>query len=314
VTEHGDALLQSLVHGVIVLEQSAILFGAERRRLRINKLREVRFSGGYHDMTIEHDGVNVFPRLVAAEHHVEFTRDVVSSGLPQIDALLGGGLHRGTATLILGPAGTAKSVLGTQFASTSAAAGDRVAMFTFDESSETLLARAEGLGSPLPQQVKAGLVKVQQIDPAELSPGEFVHAVRQAVERDGARMILIDSLNGYLHAMPQEEYLPAQLHELLAYLRQRGVVTIMIVAQQGMLGHGAPIDISYLADNVILTRFFEAEGRLRKAISVLKRRTGKHEDTIREISLGSSGVAVSEPLVKFRGVITGVPEIVGMRS
>ena len=306
----GDPLLQSLVHGVVQMEQLSPLYGAERRRLRVVKLREVKYRGGYHDFAIRKEGVTLFPRLVAAEHHVDFEPGMVTSGVPEIDALLGGGIDRGTATLMMGPAGSGKSALATQYMVAAAARGERVAMFAFDEGESTLYARSAGLGMDLRQHVDAGTVRVQQVDPAELAPGEFVSAVRTAVETHGARLVVIDSLNGYLQAMPEESFLIAQLHELLSYLRQRGVATIMVVAQHGLVGVTiAPIDVSYLADTVVLTRFFEAQGRVRKAISVLKKRSGKHEDTIREFTLGPSGFTVGAPLAQFVGVLTGTPQL-----
>ena len=309
-TAGGDPLLQSLVHGVIGLEQLAVVYGAERRRLRIHKLRETRYRGGYHDMAIRTGGLEVFPRLVAAEHGHPFEAEAVSSGIAEIDSLMGGGIDRGTATLVIGPAGSAKSALASQYAVAAAARGEHVAMFTFDEGTGTLFARASGLGMDLAAHVERGTISVQQIDPAELSPGEFIAVVRAAVTEHHARMIVIDSLNGYLHSMPEEKFLALQLHELLSFLRQHGVVAILVVAQHGLLGRmEAPIDISYLSDNVILTRYFEAEGRVRKAISVVKRRSGKHEDTIREVILGPRGFEVGEPLGPFRGGLMGVPEV-----
>ena len=304
VTLGGDPLLQSLVHGVICLEQDEQLYGVERRRIRIAKMREVSFRGGFHDLRIHHDGVIVYPRLIAAEHGSGFSREHVSSGIAHLDALTGGGLERGTATLVIGPAGSGKSALTSQYVAAAAERGERVAMYTFDEGIATLFARADGLGIPVRRHHETGAISVQQIDPAELTPGEFVHVVRDAVERQNARMIVIDSLNGYLHAMPQEQFLAAHLHELLTYLRQHGVVVLMVVAQHGVIGSEAPIDVSYLADNVIVTRFFEAEARVRKAISVVKKRAGAHEDTIRELSMGPGGLVVGEPLVGFSGVLS----------
>jgi circadian clock protein KaiC len=305
----GDLLLQSLVHGVIRLEHLSPEYGAARRRLRVTKLREVAFRGGYHDMAIRHDGVVVFPRLIAAEHGERFERGSVSSGLPEIDKLLGGGLDRGTSTLVMGPAGTAKSALASQYATAAAARGERVAMFTFDEGTATLFARATALGMPLQRHVEAGHVTVQQIDPAELSPGEFVHTVRDAVERAHARMVILDSLNGYLQAMPEEQFLVVQLHELLSYLRQHGVVTIMVVAQHGFVGRiVTPVDVSYLADTVILMRYFETAGRVRKAMSVVKKRAGAHEDTIRTFHLSADGFRVGSPVTDVRGVLSGIVE------
>jgi circadian clock protein KaiC len=305
----GDPLLQSLVHGVIVLDQQRLAYGSDRRRIRVAKLREVEYRGGYHDVRIAREGIQVFPRLVAGEHHQEFPLQKVSCGIAELDELVGGGLDRGTATLVTGPAGSGKSAITTQYCVAAAARGERSAIFAFDEGIGTMLSRARSVGQPLEEQMAAGLVRLKQIDPAELSPGEFVHTVRAAVERDGAKIIVIDSLNGYLHSMPEEPYLGAQLHELLAYLRQRGVVVLIVLAQSGLTGTilASPIDVSYLADNVVLTRFFEARGRVRKALSVVKKRSGRHEDTIREFSLGPSGVFVSEPLAQFSGVLTGSP-------
>lgn len=304
----GDPLLQSLVHGVIVMEQLSPLYGAERRRLRVIKLREVAFRGGYHDMNIKSSGVEVFPRLVASEHHESFDRSSMSSGLPMLDKLLGGGLDRGTSALIMGPAGSGKSALAHQYAVAAAERGENASLFTFDEGLGTVYARAASLGLDLEKHVKAGRITVQQVDPAELSPGEFTAVVRRTVETDKSRLVIIDSLNGYLQSMPEEQFLTAQLHELLSYLRQQGVLTVLVVAQHGFMGSmQAPIDVSYLADSVVLTRYFEAEGRVRKAISVVKKRSGKHEDSIREYILSGTGLDVGPPLAKFRGVMSGIP-------
>jgi circadian clock protein KaiC len=312
LTPGGDPLLQSLVHGVVVMEQLSPVYGAERRRLRVVKLREVAFRGGYHDAKIVHEGVVVFPRLVAAEHRRPFAREQVSTGIAEIDALLGGGLDRGSGTLLLGPAGSGKSALASQCAVTAAARGERAAIFTFDEGLGTLFGRAAALGMDLAKHVDDGRIHVQQIDPAEMSPGEFAAEVRRAVDDSGARVIVIDSLNGYLNAMPEEGFLVAQLHELLTYLRQQGVVLIMVVAQHGLLGTmNAPLDVSYLADNIVLFRFFESDGRVRKAISMVKKRAGAHEDTIRELAISSRGIQVGAPLTRFRGVLTGVPQVLG---
>ena len=310
--EGGDPLLQSLVHGVIVMEQLAHVYGAERRRLRVQKLREVAFRGGYHDLRIVRGGVVVFPRLVAAEHAEPFDGALVSSGVPAIDALLGGGLERGSSTLLLGPAGSGKSALASQYAVAAAERGECAAIYTFDEGLASVFARAASLGIDLARHVGSRQITVKQIDPAEMSPGEFAVELRDAVEQRQARLVVIDSLNGYLQAMPEEQYLIAQLHELLAYLRQRGVVVLMLVAQHGFIGGvDAPVDVSYLADNVVLFRYFEAAGRVRKALSVVKKRAGRHEDTIREFTLGRDGFVVGEPLASFRGVLNGVPTFEG---
>jgi len=305
----GDPLLQSLVHGVVAMEQLSPLYGAERRRLRVVKMREVAFRGGYHDMVIRKGGVEVFPRLVASEHHVAFAPSLVSSGVTELDTLLGGGLDRGTSALLMGPAGSGKSSIASQYAVSAAARGESVAYFTFDEGLEILLSRAEKLGMNLSEHIDQKRINVKQIDPAELSPGEFSSVVRRAVEETGARLVIIDSLNGFLQAMPEEHFLTIQLHELLSFLRQRGVLTLLLMAQHGFLGRmEVPVDVSYLADTVLLTRYFEANGRIRKALSVVKKRSGTHEDTIREFAVAPGGLVVGEPLSGFQGVLTGVPQ------
>jgi circadian clock protein KaiC len=311
-SEVTDLQLQSLAHGVITLEHLAPEYGAERRRLRVVKMRGVAFRGGYHDFVIRRGGLEVFPRLVAAEHRHDFAREVASSGVPALDALLGGGLDRGTSALLMGPAGSGKSSIAAQCVVAAAARGERAAVFTFDESIGTLLARSEGLSMGLAGHVEAGRVVARQVDPAEMSPGEFAHLVRLAVEQ-GARMVVIDSLNGYLNAMPDERFLVIQLHELLTYLGQRGVVTVLVVAQHGLLGASmqSPVDTSYLADTVVLLRYFEAAGRLRRAVSVVKKRGGAHEDTLREFRLGAGGLYVGEPLEEFHGILTGTPSLPG---
>jgi circadian clock protein KaiC len=309
ISAGGDPLLQSLVHGVIAMEQLAPLYGAERRRLRVVKMREVAFRGGYHDMVIRKGGVVVFPRLVAADHHGAVQAEPVNSGVPELDTLLGGGLDRGTSVLLSGPTGSGKSTIALQYAVSAAARGEAVAYFTFDEGMATLRGRAKTLGLALDEHVENGLVWLQQIDPAELSPGEFVSVVRDVVEQRNVKLVIIDSLNGYLQAMPEERYLEAQLHEQLSYLRRRGVLTLLLMAQHGFVGNmEGPLDVSYLADTVMVTRYFEAAGRVRKALSVLKKRSGQHEDTIREFAVTPRGLVVGEPLSSFRGVLTGVPE------
>ncbi|MFL6333550.1 MAG: ATPase domain-containing protein [Pyrinomonadaceae bacterium] len=309
----ADLQVQSIAHGVLMLEQLELDYGAERRRLRVSKLRGSRFRGGFHDFAIRTGGVEVFPRLVAAGHRTEFKPETVASGVAELDALLGGGLDRGTSTLVLGPAGCGKSSLAAHFAAATARRGERAAAFIFDEGVNTYLNRAAGLGTDLREALKDGHLTVQQIDPAELSPGEFTSAVCKAVEQEGARLVVIDSLNGYMQAMPDERFLTSQMHELLTYLNQQGVVTLLLMAQHGFMGSmTAPVDVSYLADTVVLLRYFEAAGAIRRAISVVKKRTGRHEDTIREMRLSASrGVEVGEPLTGFRGVLTGVPVLTG---
>ena len=309
----ADLQVQSIAHGVLMLEQLELDYGAERRRLRVSKLRGSRFRGGFHDFTIRTGGIEVYPRLVAADRRGGFETGTVASGVAALDALLGGGLDRGTATLVLGPAGSGKSSLGAHFAAATAARGERAASFIFDEGVNTYLNRAAGLGTDLRGEVEAGRLTVQQVDPAELSPGEFTHAVCTAVE-GGARLVIIDSLNGYLQAMPDERFLTAQMHELLTYLNQQGVVTLLVMAQHGFMGAAmtSPVDVSYLADTVVMLRYFEAAGAIRRAISVVKKRTGRHEDTIRELRLSATrGLEVGEPLTSFRGVLTGVPVFTG---
>jgi circadian clock protein KaiC len=308
-SEQADLQLQSLAHGVICLDQLAPLYGAHRRRLRVLKLRGVAYQGGFHDFVIAKGGLQVFPRLVAAEHRrPDFSRQKLSSGVPEIDVLVGGGLDPGSSTLLMGPAGTGKSTVALQYASAAARAGKPVAMFTFDESEQTILTRAAGIGLDLAPHVKEGRIQIRQVDPAELTPGEFAHTMRQAVEVRKAQLVIIDSLNGYLHAMPEEQFLTLQLHELLMYLGQMGATTMMVVAQHGFVGSmQSPIDVSYLADAVMMFRHFEAQGRLRKAISMVKKRTGDHESVIRELTIGARGLVVGAPLENFRGVLTGIP-------
>jgi circadian clock protein KaiC len=305
--------LETLVHGVLQLEQLAPLYGAERRRLRVVKLRGHRYRGGYHDFVIRRGGLQVFPRLVAAEHHAPYEREVVGSGLPGLDALLGGGPQRGTSLLLMGPSGCGKSAVGAQYALAAAERGERVAVFAFDENAATYLARAESLGMALRPHLEGGRISLQQIDPAELSPGEFVQTVQRAVEAEGAGIVVVDSLTGFLNAMPEENFLALQLHEMLSYLAQRGVLTILMVAQHGLVGAGAqaPIDVSYLADSVVLFRYFEAGGHVRKALSAVKKRIGRHERTIRELVLGEDGVRVGPVLEHFAAVLSGHPEYVG---
>ncbi len=305
--------VHSIAHGVVELEHLAIEYGAERRRLRVVKLRGARFRGGYHDFNIETGGVRVFPRLVAAEHRQQFAKESVTSGAAELDALVGGGLDRGTSTLIIGPAGSGKSTVAAQFAASSAERGEKASVFIFDEIRETYIARAEGIGTQMSRFLDKGLITIQQVDPAEMTPGEFAHLVRGCVDNDGARVVIIDSLNGYLNAMPEERFLTIQMHELLTYLNQQGVVTIVIMAQHGFLGTAmvTPVDVSYLADTVMLLRYFEASGAIRRAISVVKKRTGSHERTIRELDITSGGIHVGEPLKDFQGVLTGVPLYVG---
>jgi len=304
----SDPHVLSLTHGVIDMEQLSPAYGRSRRRLRVVKLRGVKFREGYHDYVIATGGLQVFPRLIAAEHSAPFRREPVSSGIPELDQLAGGGFDRGTTTLILGQAGTGKSTLALHYAAQMAARGDRSLIFAFDEMRGVLLERAAGLGLDLNRHVESGLIDVQQVDPAEISPGEFMARIQRGVE-SGCKLVVIDSLNGYLNAMPGEQYLSSQLHELCSYLGQRGVLTILILAQHGLFAPSdSTVDLSYLADAVLSLRFFEAAGEVRQVIAVIKKRSGSHERTIREFRLEpGKGIRVGHPLREFQGVLSGVP-------
>ncbi|WP_439401249.1 ATPase domain-containing protein [Bradyrhizobium sp. DASA03068] len=311
-SSQDDLQLHSIAHGVVMLEQLAIDYGAERRRLRVIKMRGIRFRGGYHDFTIETGGLRIFPRLVAAEHHKAFLGEFTRSGNAELDQLLGGGLERGTNALLIGAAGVGKSSVALTFAIAAAARGEHAVFFAFDEGRGTVEARARTLGLALEEHLDAGLIRFQQIDPAELSPGEFAANVRRSVERDNARVIVIDSLNGYLNAMPDERFLILQMHELLSYLAQQGVLTILILAQHGLVGPtDTNLDISYLSDAVLMLRYFELGGTVRRALSVVKKRSGNHEHTIREFRLTSAGIKLGPPLRDFSGIFSGTPHYTG---
>ncbi len=309
-TNH-DLQVQSIAHGALRLEQLYPEYGAERRRLIVLKYRGVAYRGGYHDYLIRRGGLEVFPRLVAAEHVKSVKAERLTSGLPELDALLGGGIEKGTSTLVVGAAGTGKSSLAGLFAAAAAERGQRTAMYIFDENTNTLLNRMSGLGVDLRKHRDSGLVTIRQVDPAELSPGEFAHSIRSAVEDRHASVVVIDSLNGYLNAMPEERFLVIQLHELLTYLGQAGVATLLVGAHQGLIGMQmvAPVDATYLADAVILLRYYESLGEVKQAISVMKKRGGPHERTIRDFRLIEGGILVGPPLMEFRGVLTGVPTV-----
>ncbi|MBR0668605.1 AAA family ATPase [Roseomonas hellenica] len=303
-----DKTVHSLVHGVIRLEELAPAYGTERRRLRIGKYRGQSFRGGYHDFVIRKGGVTVFPRLVASEHRKPFTRQRMSSGIASLDALLGGGIEQGSSTLVLGPAGTGKSTFALQFLVAAVRRGEKAALFVFDEELGLLFDRTRALGFDLEAMREAGSLQIEQVDAAELSPGEFAHRVRQRVAHLGARTVLIDSLNGYQAAMPEENALILHIHELLQYLNRQGATTFLTVAQHGLVGDmRTPVDITYLADTVILLRYFEAMGNVRRAVSVIKKRTGHHETSIREFRFGDRGISLGEPLHDFQGVLRGVP-------
>ena len=303
-----DPHVLSLTHGVLEMEQLSPDYGTSRRRLRISKLRAVKFREGYHDYIIATGGLRVFPRMIAAEHHTKFRHTPVSSGIKQLDSLCGGGLDRGTTTLILGPAGTGKSTLVLQYAAQMAKKGERSIIFAFDETRSVMLSRAKALGFNLEKAIARGAITVQQVDPAELSPGEFAVRILRGVEA-GYKLVAIDSLNGYLNAMPGEKYLNNQLHELSSYLNQQGVITLLVLAQHGLIAAAeAPVDLSYLSDTVVSLRYFEAYGEVKQAIAMFKKRSGHHERTIREFKLTpGKGIDVGEPLREFQGVLTGVP-------
>jgi circadian clock protein KaiC len=308
-SENHDMQVQSIAHGVIRLEQVQAEYGGHRRRLSVLKYRGVDFRAGFHDYVIKRGGIEVYPRLAAKDRIVVPRGDRLSSGVEQLDGLLGGGIERGTSTLFVGAPGTGKSTIAAQFVATAAQRGESAAMFIFDESIYTLLSRTDGLGIGLREQVENGRVSVQQIDPAELSPGEFAQRIRAAVETRKVAIVVIDSLNGYLNAMPAERHLIVHLHELLSYLGHAGVATLLIGAHQGLIGErmSAPVDASYLADSIVLLRYFEAGGEVRQAVSVVKKRGGAHERTIREYRLQPGHLSVGPPLRNFHGVLTGVP-------
>lgn len=307
--EGPDLQLQSIAHGVLSLDHRPPAYGRALRQLQVVKFRGSDFISGFQDLTIRRGGLEIYPRLTASDHAVQLERTVLGSGVAELDALLGGGIDSGTTTLLVGTPGTGKSTIALQYAAAAARRGDHAVIFTFEESKAILLDRAHGLGMPVREGSKPGEIALRRIDPAEVAPGEFATLVRRAVEREHARVVVIDSLNGYLQAMPDDRALSAQLHELLAYLNNRGVATFLVTAQSGVIGSavGSPIDASYLADSVIMLRMFEHAGRVKKAISVVKKRSGRHEESIRQVWFDAGGVHVGEPLMHLRGVLTGVP-------
>ena len=314
-SEAGDIHVQSIVHGVLLLEKFRAGYGVERRQFHISKLRGVAFKGGTHDYSIIKGGITIFPRLVASDSHANFQRETFSSEVPALDSLIGGGFHRGTSNLLLGPAGTGKSTIAMKFAIEAAKKGKKVAIYNFEESSFNILVRAQELGLELEKYIASGNITLRKIDPAELTPGQFNALLRNSANEFHADMVVIDSLNGYIHAMPEQKFLMLQLHELLAFLSSRGVVTVMILAQSGIMGQmQTPLDLTYLADTVIITRYFEAFGSIKKAISVIKKRTGTHEETMRELKIGPGGVIVGPVLKEFSGIFTGVPKYSGTES
>lgn len=312
--EAGDTHVQSIVHGVLLLEKFRAAYGIERRHFHVIKLRGVNFRGGTHDYVIERGGLTIFPRLVAGDHQNEFEEETIGFGVKDLDNLIGGGLTKGSSNLILGPAGTGKSTIALRFAVEAASKGKKVAFFTFEERVGNLIARAQSLEMGLQKFIDNGSIVIEKVNPAELTPGQFTDRVRYA---NGGKtdVLIIDSLNGYVHAMPEQQFLILQLHELLAYLSDRGVITLMILAQAGIMGTmQSPLDLTYLADAVILTRFFEAFGSIKKAISVIKKRTGTHEETLREFRIAKGGIEVGKVLRDFRGVFSGAPQFTGKRD
>jgi len=314
--DHGapesEAHIRSIVHGALLLSSARLGYGVFRRFLSVTKLRAVPFREGNHDYVIRKGGLQVFARLVAAEHVRDLPRGAASSGNERLDALVGGGLHYGTSSLLIGPAGSGKSTVAMLFAHAAARRGEHVCYYTFDETAATFLTRGRELGLDFDPLINAGRASLEQIDPAQIAPGELAHRVRRSVENQGTRVVVLDSLNGYTSAMPQEEFLHLHLHELVTYLNQQGAMTLMSLAQHGLIGAmGAPVDVSYLADCVILFRYFEALGEVKKAISAIKKRSGPHENTVRELRMTDKGISLGEPLREFQGVLTGVPSYRG---
>jgi circadian clock protein KaiC len=308
----SDLHIQSIAHGVLSLQRLHNQVGSVRRQISVVKLRGAVFQDGYHDYTIRTGGLEVFPRMMASEKVEPFETGLVSSRISELDDLLGGGMDRGTSNLIMGPAGAGKSTVSCQYATAAADRGEKVAIYMFDENIYTLTKRAEALGMNLSEHIDSGMIMIHHVDAAELSPGEMAASLRRAVEEDGVRMVIIDSLNGYLNAMPEERFLSLQLHELLSYLSQRGVVSILIMAQHGLLGDmQAPADLTYLADTVLLIRYFELSGSIKKALSVIKKRSGRHEGTIREFGIMNNRLTIGAPLEGFQGVLRGVPTYSG---
>ena len=307
--ESADLAIESIAHGIIKLETLPPSYGKTRRRLGVAKLRGVAYGEGHHDYVIKRGGLVVFPRLIANEHRREFSREAISSGIEAFDTMLGGGLRPGTSTLVMGPAGSGKTTLCLSCAVAVAGQGHRVHAYIFDQDRHAVLHREGGLGRAIREHVAAGLVRIEQINPAEFSPGELTCRIRDAVENQQTRFIILDSLNGYLKAMPDEEYLALQLHELQTYLAQQGIVSLWVLSQSGPVESvTSPVDISYLADAIVLLRYFEAGGDIRKAISVLKVRTGAHEVGIRELAVGSEGIGIGLPLKQYHGILMGIPE------
>ena len=306
--EGPDLQLHSIAHGVIALDSTSPPYGQTHRQVEVIKFRGSDFVSGFHDFCIRRGGLQVFPRLVSAQHSHDFPKEALKSGVTALDTLLGGGVDRGSSTLLIGPPGSGKSTIAVQYALAATKRGDHAAAFLFDETKSAMLTRSTGIGMQFQEGLGAGQIEIHQTDPAAISPGEFADMVRGSVAR-GARVVVIDSLNGYLNTMPQNNFLTAQLHELLSYLNLQGVATFLIVAQSGIMGSNmiSPVDASYLADSVVMLRYFEHAGAVKKAISVLKKRTGGHEGSIRELTFSKAGIHLGEPLMMLRGVLSGVP-------
>ncbi|HTL48977.1 MAG TPA: ATPase domain-containing protein [Verrucomicrobiae bacterium] len=315
---HGpssDLQVDTLVHGIINLEMWAPAYGAVRRRLRINKLRGLRYSEGYHDYVIKTGGIQLYPRLVAVDSEKTYEHGQVESGIKAMDTLVGGGLDRGTSNLFMGPAGSGKSTLASQYVYEAARRGEKSLVYLFEETLQNFLARTSSIGMDFRKYIDKGIINLTHVDPAELTPGELSSQIWQASEKEGIRLLVVDSVNGYLNAMPDEKYLAVQLHESLTFLSQRGITSILVMAQHGVMeSMSSPADITYLADAVIMLRYFEFQGQIKKAISVIKKRTGAHENTIREYLIGAEGLRLGEPLNEFQGVLTGCPTFVGSQK
>jgi circadian clock protein KaiC len=310
----GDIQAEALTHGYMTLHQESPEYGGQRRRLRVHKMRGIPFRDGYHDFAIRTGGIEVYPRLIAADHFEEVEDEIASTGVARLDELLGGGLERGSSMLILGPAGVGKSTLSAQLAAAAAMRGEKTLLFMFDETTRAFRSRCRKLGMKVDDAIKGELLTLRHVDSAEFSPGEFARLVMEAVDRDQVKLIVVDSLSGYLSAMPEERFLATHIHELLTYLTYRNVVTVLTLAQHGVLGEHvqSPVDLSYLADTVLLVRYFEAFGAIRRALSVVKKRSGPHEVLVREMTIAApQGIRIGEPLDGFQGILAGRPSFAG---